>query len=188
MEPFKHWKIVLSLTSIFVAGAITGGVVTFQVVRSVVRARTNPDQWSARVLRDYRDRLELTKEQQERIRPLLMEAGREMKQTRAEFMQTHAGLMRKINAALLRELSPEQRKVFEEIREEQKHRFRERAYPSKRAFPPSTREGRGKFSGEERPYWKQNQQFKGRETGQKGVTSSPDRPGSLREPPRDQRD
>ena len=42
MEALRQWKIVGSLTAIFIAGAVTGGVITFQVVKSIVRARSNP--------------------------------------------------------------------------------------------------------------------------------------------------
>lgn len=136
MEAIKHWKIVLSLAAIFLAGAVTGGVITFQVVRSVVRARTNPDQWSARILRDYQDRLDLSQEQMDRIRPVLLQAGQQMKQARGEFIQLHGRLMREVNATLTQELTPVQKQIFEELREEQVRRFRERGVnPGKRPFP-----------------------------------------------------
>jgi len=179
MAAFKHWKIVFSLVSIFVAGAITGGVVTFQVVRGVIRARTNPDQWSGRVFRDYRHRLDLTDEQQARLRPMMMEAGREMKRTRAEFMQSHGQLMRNIHTSLMRELTPEQRAVFEEIREEQMRRFRERGFPGERPFPGP--DGRGKFGDKERQQWKKEP--RARESRGQPEQSEPAAQPSLRQPP-----
>ena len=127
MDALKHWKIILSLTAIFVAGAVTGSVITFKVVRNVVKARTNPDLWSSRVLRDYKHRLKLTPEQIEHIRPLMMEANREMKMTRGDYLQAHGQLIRELHASLDQELTSEQRRVLDNIRNEQMRRFRERA-------------------------------------------------------------
>ncbi|MBL6764736.1 MAG: hypothetical protein ISQ14_07260 [Verrucomicrobiae bacterium] len=135
MEPIRHWKIILSLTAIFVAGAVTGGVITFQVVRSVVRSRTNPELWSNRILHDYKDRLDLSEEQLNRIRPQMAAAGKEVMKTRQQFMQVHGELLKELHDSLLRELTTEQRQIFKEIREEQMQRFRERGLPpGKRHF------------------------------------------------------
>ena len=140
METSKQWKIILSLAAIFAAGAVTGGVITFQTVRKMVQARTNPDQWPGRVFRDYRNRLKLEPGQQERIRPILTEAGRKMKRTRAEYLQAHGQLMREIHAALLPVLTPEQIQVLDEIKAEQMQRMRERGLmPGRLSFPDRPR-------------------------------------------------
>jgi hypothetical protein len=140
MEPLKHWKIILSLAAIFMAGAVTGGVITFQVVRQVVRTRTNPEQWPGRVLRDYQHRLHLAPDQQERIRPILSEAGRKMQRNRAEYIKAHADLLHEVHSTLVHELTPAQSEIFEEIRREQMQRFRDRGTPpGKRPFPGNQR-------------------------------------------------
>ncbi|MGB0581904.1 MAG: hypothetical protein ACPGVU_19590 [Limisphaerales bacterium] len=122
----RHWKIVLSLALIFIAGAVTGSVVTFKIVKQVVNARTNPDQWSGRILREYRDRLQLTPVQIERIKPRMMEAGRELKDTRSEFTQAYGQIFRRVHTEIYEELRPEQREMFRRIREEKMAKFRMR--------------------------------------------------------------
>jgi len=122
----KHWKIILSLSFIFIAGAVTGSVVTFKIVKQVVNSRTNPDQWSGRILREYRHRLQLTPEQMDRIKPGMIEAGREMKETRSEFKQAYGQIYRRVHAEIFQELTPKQREMFRRIRYEKMARFRMR--------------------------------------------------------------
>ncbi len=126
MNALRHWKIIASLTAIFVAGAVTGSVLTYQIVRNVVRARTNPDQWSMHILQDYRTRLDLTDEQVEVIRPKMMMAGRELRLVRSDFSQQLQQILRQANAEIVKELTPEQREQFELLKKEQAQRFRGR--------------------------------------------------------------
>jgi len=183
MDIQKHWKIILSLTLIFVAGAVTGSVITFQVVKRMVRNRTNPDQWSARVLREYRSRLHLTPEQIERIRPRMIEANRNLKAARAEFAQTHSMILRDIQSDLMRELTPEQREIFKQIREEQTQRFRRAANPG----APGSNQLHTRPPWQQRPKWQRDlmkREMTRRERERRGhppSTNSP--PRQLNQPP-----
>ncbi len=117
---------MLSLSVIFVAGAVTGSVITFQIVKQLVRSKSNPDQWSTRVLREYKRRLNLSAEQIERIRPRLMEANQDLKNARSEFARAHGQVFLDIHASLDEELTPEQRQSFRRLRTEQLQRFHAR--------------------------------------------------------------
>ena len=174
MEPIRHWKIIVSLTAIFVAGAVTGGVITFQIVRKVVRAKTNPELWSKRILHDYKDRLDLSEEQVLKIRPKMAAAGSQMMQTRQQFMQAHGLLMRDLHETLLQELTPGQRKIFQEIREEQAQRFRERGGPpGKRPFPNHPHPGRGPLGEGDKGFRGRGEYLKGfRKAGEAGPTNA----------------
>lgn len=125
MEPLRNWKIILSLTAIFVAGAVTGSVITFQVVKSIVRSRTNPDQWSARIMREYRHHLQLTPDQVEHIKPRMMEANRQMKLMRTDLMQQHGQIYRQIHSEIMQVLTPQQREAFKRLRQKKMARFQE---------------------------------------------------------------
>jgi hypothetical protein len=126
MKMPTSFKVIASLVAIFVAGAVTGSVITFQVVKHVVNARTNPDQWSGRVLREYKHRLDLTPAQMDPIKPKMMTAGRELKFARTEFMQNYSAILRETNEAIFVALTPTQRKRFKQFRREQIGKMRAR--------------------------------------------------------------
>ena len=140
MEALRQWKIVGSLTAIFIAGAVTGSVITFQVVKSIVRARSNPDQWSTRVMREYRHHLQLTPEQVDQIKPRMMEAHRQMKMTRSDLMQEHGQIYRQLHMEIMQVLTPEQRDAFRRLREKKMARFRERNQSPNLRNSPAWRE------------------------------------------------
>jgi hypothetical protein len=126
MKMPTSFKVIASLVAIFVAGAVTGSVITFQVVKHVVNARTNPDQWSGRVLREYKHRLDLTPAQMDPIKPKMMTAGRELKFARTEFMQNYSAILRETNEDIFVALTPTQRKHFKQFRREQIGKMRAR--------------------------------------------------------------
>lgn len=152
MNIHKHWKIILSLTLIFITGAVTGSVITFQVVKRVVSNRTNPDQWSARVLREYRKHLQLTPEQINRIKPRMIEASRNLKAARTEFAQMHRLVFRDIHSDLMEELTPEQREMFKRVREEQMQRYR-RSNNGLNGREMNSNQLHGRPQWQQRPQW-----------------------------------
>lgn len=153
----KHWKIILSLSLIFVAGAVTGSVVTFKIVKQVVNSRTNPDQWSGRILREYRHRLKLTPAQIERIKPRMMEAGRDLKATRSDFNQAYGQIFRRVHAEIFQELTPKQREMFRRIREEKmaKFRMRQAGQQNMMSRPNNPMNRTGRMPGERQRYFEE---------------------------------
>jgi hypothetical protein len=134
MKMPTSFKVIASLVAIFVTGAITGSVITFQVVKRVVNARTNPDQWPDRVLREYKHRLDLTPRQMDQIRPKMAAAGRELKFARTDFAQNYSAILRQTNEDIFQALTPEQRERFKQFRREQMGKMRNR-YPNLAAQP-----------------------------------------------------
>jgi len=123
MSVLRHWKIVVALTGLFIVGVVTGSVMTVKVIKFFVakNARENIE-WPQTTFRDYQKRLKLTPEQQEKLRPVFMEAGSELRAIRRD-----AGLVYwRLNRDVEKELTPEQQKEFEKIREELRAKFEER--------------------------------------------------------------
>jgi|GEM_PF-814325 len=180
MEPLRNWKIIVSLAAIFIAGAVTGSVITFQVVKTIVRSRTNPDQWSARIMREYRHHLQLTPDQVEHIKPRMMEANRQMKLMRTDLMQQHGQIYRQIHAEIMEILTPQQREVFKRLRQKKMARFQEQQ-PNLRNRPGMSP---NRQSGNPPPAWREKMQRERWREQQGEVHSSPRRLNSIEEKPK----
>jgi Spy/CpxP family protein refolding chaperone len=80
----KTWKVVLAFTAVFLAGAIFGGLLVMRAGPRWAQRRGAPALPAPppAVLRHMAERLELTNEQKEKIRPLVDRAEDEIRQLR----------------------------------------------------------------------------------------------------------
>ena len=131
----QPWKIIVVLFAIFVAGGVTGGFVTLRVLREKFSNRPMPEEWAPRHLKRLVDRLALTPEQQEQIRPIVRhnmeQLNRLRKQSQAETQMRIESMQRDI----AQKLTPEQRAKFEQMNRElrETREAREKAERAKRA-------------------------------------------------------
>lgn len=149
-----HWRIVLALTVIFLAGGVIGFTMGLSASKRRIQTVSQPEAWSERTLKRLDGRLSLTPEQREEIVPLLKDTTSEIHRLRRQTTVANFQQMR----AFYRELEPilteEQKKrlmaATEGMREKsQKFRpqwearqgspnLRPREFPAK-ASPPSQR-------------------------------------------------
>lgn len=129
MSWLRHWKVMLALLALFLIGGVTGTAVTLKVVKQIVANRTDPERMPGRMLHEYEKRLGLTPEQVEKIRPVLHRAGREMAQLRMEMSARSFQVIRRSNEEISAELTPDQQKLFEELKAELRERYRQSGPP-----------------------------------------------------------
>jgi uncharacterized membrane protein len=114
----KPWKVIIVLIGIFAAGGVTGGFVTLRVCKNKILNRPVPEEWAPKHLKRLVDRLALTPEQQEQIRPIVRrnmeQLNRVRNQSLAETQTVVEGMQRDISA----QLTPEQRTKFEQMNRE----------------------------------------------------------------------
>lgn len=114
----KPWKVIIVLLGIFAAGGVTGGFVTLRVLKTKIMNRPVPEEWAPKHLKRLVDRLALTPEQQEQIRPIVRrnmeQLNRVRNQSMAETQTVVEGMQRDISA----QLTPEQRTKFEQMNRE----------------------------------------------------------------------
>lgn len=114
----KPWKVIIVLLGIFAAGGVTGGFVTLRVCKNKVLNRPVPEEWAPKHLKRLVDRLALTPEQQEQVRPIVRrnmeQLNRIRNQSMAETQTVVEGMQRDISA----QLTPEQRTKFEQMNRE----------------------------------------------------------------------
>lgn len=137
----KTWKVVLTFTCVFLAGAVAGGFTYARFARTVVESRIRSEQFASSYLKRLEESLELTPEQVVRIKPVIEATGEELGRMRRETI----GAFQRLDAAIVKELTPEQKTKFEEMqrrmrerrdRDRDRDRDRERS-PDGPPAPPS---------------------------------------------------
>lgn len=153
----KPWQVILVLIGIFAAGGVAGGFVTLRVCKDKLVNRPVPEEWAPKHLKRLNDRLALTPEQHEQIRPIVrrsMEQLNRIRNTSVEETKTVVeGMQREISARL----TPEQRAKFERMNREfrEMREAREKAERAKRMHlgrpEDGTRPPRDRTPGENPP-------------------------------------
>jgi Spy/CpxP family protein refolding chaperone len=123
----KTWKVVLAFTAVFLAGAIFGGLLAMRAGPRLAQRRGAPalPAMPPAVLRHMADRLELTNEQKEKIRPLVDRAEEEIRQLRQVSIKETGLILRRLQQTLAVELNSDQRKKLEKMQERQRELMRE---------------------------------------------------------------
>lgn len=119
----KPWKLVLCLIGIFLAGAVTGGLVTWRVNTIKTQRRTIPGQWAPWQLQRYVRSLGLTLDQEKAIRPIVEQAGQEMSQARRQAFDSVVAIQNQMVADVIRQLTPEQRAKLEALQKRKQEQF-----------------------------------------------------------------
>ena len=78
----KPWIVILVLLGIFTAGGVTGGFVTLKVCRDKIANRPVPEEWEPQHLKKLSDRLNLSAEQKEQVRPIIRRRMEQLKRLR----------------------------------------------------------------------------------------------------------
>jgi Spy/CpxP family protein refolding chaperone len=118
----KPWKLVLLLAGIFAAGAVTGGFATLRFGRP--RApRPRMENWREDRLKMLADRLDLTAEQQEKLRPIIKPYAEELNRIRTLSISDTRKVLDRLEHDVAAVLTPEQRTKFDELNREQRERM-----------------------------------------------------------------
>lgn len=133
----QPWKVIVVLLGIFVAGGVTGGFVTLRVVRERFSNRPMPEEWAPRHLKRLVDRLALTPEQQEQIRPIVRHNMEQLNRLRNQSLAETQMRIESMQRDIAQKLTPEQRVAFEQMNRElrEARETRERNERAKRPRP-----------------------------------------------------
>jgi len=110
----RYWKVILAMVGIFLAGAVVGGVLTTGVIVKVVKNRLNPENWTENTMAKLDKQLDLSPEQEARIRPIVDEA-----------VLNSQHIVRRAGAAWIKNMVQAQEKVMPILNEEQQAKLRE---------------------------------------------------------------
>ncbi len=116
-------KIILAVSGIFVAGAVTGGFVSLRVADHLARQKRSVERMgSTEIGARLAEQLRLTPEQKDKIRPIINQTSEELRKVRRETFSQMAALVEKMDADLSKELTDEQRVLLKEVRAKEEER------------------------------------------------------------------
>ena len=129
-----HWKVSLSLAAIFLAGTVTGAVLMLRVVKRVAAEQARFERLPDQILARMKSRLALTPEQATRLQPAVEQAARELRELRKQAGASIAQTLNTLDTQIERELLPEQKPKFEQLRRDLRTRLHLRP-PAKTGDP-----------------------------------------------------
>jgi len=112
----SKWKISFYLIALFLAGVVTGAVLTHQIGRKIMMKAMRQDAMAEHWRRDLEKKLSLTPDQSQKIAPIITDGMSTFRSVLHDQMQA---ALSNCNACIAVELTPEQRTKFEKIEQEQ---------------------------------------------------------------------
>lgn len=125
MSLLRHWKVILSMVAIFAVGVVTGGLLIIKIGRQI-SYRNSPEGWVPLAFSDYKHRLKLTPEQVQKIKPIMDQAGQDIRAARNSSTQEFMQIIRRANDDITPILTPEQQKIFDEMKAQARERWKAR--------------------------------------------------------------
>ena len=111
----------MALIVIFVAGGVTGGILTIRAVKYEMRRSETP-LGTAFAMDRWRARLHLTPDQDEKLRPIMQQADNELRNLHALDLRETEGILNRAQERANPVLTPDQRQCLQQMLEERKQR------------------------------------------------------------------
>jgi hypothetical protein len=148
------WKVVLAFIGVFVAGTIFGGGFALRISeklapRTQPRKLVNPQPkaganalpFGTQLLRRFAENLDLSNEQRDKLRPLVLAAESQIAEIRQGSLEQTEKILRKLQEDFRAELQPEQLRKLNRMQQRQQEVMREEQQRRKQQqpFPPQNR-------------------------------------------------
>jgi len=146
----QPWKVIIVLLGIFAAGGVTGGFVMLRVSKNRWVNRPVPEEWAPKTLKRLAERLELTPDQQEQIRPIVRRSMEQLNRVRNQSMTETQTTVEGMQREISEKLTAEQRLKFEQMNRELRE-AREARDKAERAKRAADREAAEKEKAAEKP-------------------------------------
>ena len=121
----SYWKLVLGLSAIFAMGMGTGAVGAVIFIVHVVMRPESAKHWVDARMTELDRRVKLTAEQKEKIRPIADKTGNRIREIGANAFAEILQTAQEAHEEISKELTPDQRKEFEKMRQQVIFRLRE---------------------------------------------------------------
>lgn len=135
----KPWKLILLLVGIFIAGGITGAVVTVRVGREWFANRSMPDRWASIHLKKLSEKLGLKPEQEEQILPIIRRNRDDLNDVKMECQAQIRTVFERMEREIIVILTPEQRPKYEKLIQEMREKAKKNR-PNAPGEPPGGRD------------------------------------------------
>jgi Spy/CpxP family protein refolding chaperone len=114
----QTWKVIVVMIGIFAAGGVTGGFVTLRACRDKFLNRPVPEEWEPKHLKKLSERLSLSPEQKEQVRPIIRRSMEQLNRLRNQSMAETRVVVEGMQREISEKLTPEQRLKFEQMNRE----------------------------------------------------------------------
>lgn len=119
----KPWKVILAFTGIFLAGILVGGLVTLRWGKNFAQRLPMSEQYGPQLMRRLVTQLDLTPEQQAKVKPIVDQAAEELHQLRRTTQRTSAAVLVRMQGDIAALLTPAQKIKFDEQVTQQRERW-----------------------------------------------------------------
>lgn len=113
MSTLKHWKVILVVILVFAAGGVTGSVSTVTYLKLKFARGFNVESKTAREMQELQHELNLTPEQQPKIKAILLDNGHKFETSFGQAMRESGTNTVESWKLIEKELTPEQRVIFQ---------------------------------------------------------------------------
>lgn len=127
MNNLTRRKILFYLAGIFLAGVVSGSVITWgSTRRTVENTNASVDRVCQKVRTELKTRLNLSFNQQRAIDSILERTARDLRAIHSKTAADVHHVFQRSNAEIAQKLSPEQQKRFDEYNQERRERWEKR--------------------------------------------------------------
>jgi len=120
----KPWKVILAFTGIFLAGVLVGGLVTMRLGRHIAQRLPMSEGFGPQLMGRLVTQLDLTPEQQAKIKPIVDQAAEELHELRRTTQHSSAAVLVRMQGDISALLTPAQKAKFDELSTQQRDRFK----------------------------------------------------------------
>lgn len=149
----RNWKIILAFLGVFVAGAVFGGFAALRYVRQQfeqgrIRGPAPMEQFSVQIMKRFSNRLGLTPEQREKLRPIIQQADADLRRLRQSGAREAIAIAERMHEQIAGILTPEQLKDLDQMKRDMRERWQrerqkrwgDRSPTGNRPGPPAGRD------------------------------------------------
>lgn len=120
----KPWKLIFLLVGIFAAGVVTGGFVVNMRFGRRPPLRPRMESWRDSDLKVLADRLGLSNDEVEKLKPVVKPFVDQMAKVRTNWINETRPILEQLEHAVAAVLTPEQKVRFDEMNREQQERMK----------------------------------------------------------------
>lgn len=113
MNILKHWKVIIVVILVFAAGGVAGSVGTIVYLKRSFARGFSVESKTAREMRELQNELNLTAEQQPKIKAILLETGHKFEASFGKAMRESGTNTVESWKLIEKELTSEQRTIFQ---------------------------------------------------------------------------
>src|SRR2546423_1287305 len=125
MDGPSRWKSVLLVLATFVVGAVTGAFLVMGSAKDEMLRQQDPRRWFSNTPQRWMSEMQLTSDQEQKLRPILHQIDGELQNLRALDLRETDGILSRGEDRISPLLRPEQREKMHKTFEFRKKRVRE---------------------------------------------------------------